>query len=120
MLRAKTSHKKAALPRRFHVKKGDTVILLAGKDKGKTGVIKHVLRSKGKVIVEGLNLVKKAVRPNPMLGQDGGLIQMEAAIFVSNVMLYDTKNSKPSRAKIVVVDGKPVRVSKKTGEHFDV
>jgi large subunit ribosomal protein L24 len=120
MLGAKSSRKKVVLPQHYHVKKGDTVLVIAGKDKGKTGTIKRVFRSKGKVLVEGLNLVKKAVKPNPMLGQAGGLIEMEAPLSVSKVMLYDTKNAKASRAKVILVDGKPVRVSKKTGEHFDI
>ena len=108
------------LPQHFHVKKGDTVMVIAGKDKGKTGTVKRVFRSKGTVLVEGLNLVKKAVRPNPYLGQRGGLVEMEAPLFVSKVMLYDTKNNKPSRVKTELVSGKRVRVSKKTGEQFDV
>jgi large subunit ribosomal protein L24 len=119
MLKAKKSYKKAAIPKHFHVKKGDTVVIIAGKDKGKTGTIKRILRSKGKVLVEGLNMVKKAVRPNPMLGQSGGIIEMEAPLFVSKVMLFDTKNNKASRARVETVNGKSVRVSKKTGEHFD-
>lgn len=120
MLRPKTSKKKTTLPSHYHVKKGDTVMVIAGKDKGKTGTVKRVFRSKGKVLVEGLNLVKKAVRPNPMLGQRGGIIEMEAPLFVSKVMLFDTKNNQASRAKVETVNGKAVRVSKKSGEHFDV
>ena len=120
MLRPKASKKHIELPKHFHVKKGDTVMVIAGKDKGKTGTVKLVLRNKGKVLVEGLNIVKKAVRPNPMLGQQGGIVEMEAPLNVSKVMLYDTKNSKPSRAKVERLNDKPVRVSKKTGEHFDV
>lgn len=120
MLSAKSSRKKVHLPLHYHVKKGDTVIIIAGKDKGKTGTVKHVFRNKGKVIVEGCNMVKKAVRPNPMLGQAGGLVEMEAPLFVSKVMLYDTKNNKASRAKVVLINDKPVRVSKKTGEQFDI
>jgi large subunit ribosomal protein L24 len=121
MLSAKSSKKKRAeLPRHYHVKKGDTVMVIAGKDKGKTGTVKRVFRSKGKVLVEGLNIVKKAVRPNPMLGQQGGIVEMEAPLYVSKVMLYDTKNNKPSRAKVEVVGEKKVRVAKKTNEHFDV
>lgn len=96
------------------------VMVIAGKDKGKTGTVKMVFRNKGKVLVEGLNIVKKAVRPNPMLGQQGGIIEMEAPLNVSKVMLFDTKNNKPSRVKVEMVNGKRVRVAKKTGEHFDV
>lgn len=120
MLRAKSSKKRIALPLHYHVKKGDTVMIIAGKDKGKTGTIKRVFRSKGKVLVEGLNIVKKAVRPNPMLGQRGGIVEMEAPLNVSKVMLYDTKNNQASRAKVTVIEGKRIRVAKKTGEQFDV
>ncbi|MCE3235372.1 MAG: ribosomal protein [Vampirovibrio sp.] len=120
MLKAKSSKKRVALPQHYHVKKGDTVMVIAGKDKGKTGVIKRVFRSKGKVLVEGLNIVKKAVRPNPMLGQRGGIVEMEAPLNVSKVMLFDTKNNQASRAKVEIVNGKAVRASKKSGEHFDV
>lgn len=117
--RSKSSTKRP-VPQHFHVKKGDTVLVTAGKDKGKTGTVKRVFRSKGTVLVEGLNLVKKAVRPNPYAGQRGGILEVEAPLFVSKVMLYDAKNNKASRAKIEMVNGKRVRVAKKTGEHFDV
>ena len=120
MMRTSSSKKRASLPATYHVKKGDTVMVIAGKDKGKTGTVKRVLRDRGKVIVEGLNMMKKAVRPNPMLGMRGGLVEMEAPLNVSKVMLFDLKNNKPSRAKTETVQGKRVRVSKKTGEHFDV
>lgn len=120
MLRAKSSKKRIALPLHYNVKKGDTVMVIAGKDKGKTGTIKRIFRSKGKVLVEGVNIIKKAVRPNPMLGQRGGIVEMEAPLYVSKVMLYDTKNNQASRVKVELVDGKRVRVAKKTGEQFDV
>lgn len=120
MLRAKSSKKRVSLPLHFHVKKGDTVMVIAGKDKGKTGTVKRVFRSKGKVLVEGLNIVKKAVRPNPMAGQQGGIVEIEAPLFVSKVMLFDTKNNKASRAKVQEIGEKRVRVAKKTGEQFDV
>src|SRR5690606_4925204 len=102
------------VPASFHVKKGDTVMVVSGKDKGKTGTVKLVFRSRGKVLVEGLNLVKKAVRPNPMLGQRGGVVEMEAPLHVSKVMVYDAKASKVTRVGTAVVDGKRVRVSKKS------
>jgi large subunit ribosomal protein L24 len=119
MLKAKSSKKRVDLPQHYHVKTGDTVMVIAGKDRGKTGTIKRVFRNKGSVIVEGLNKIKKAVRPNPMVGQSGGIIEMEAPLNVSKVMLYDLKNNQPSRAKIQRIEGKPVRVAKKSGEHFD-
>ncbi|HEY9686415.1 MAG TPA: 50S ribosomal protein L24 [Coleofasciculaceae cyanobacterium] len=120
MLQTKKSRSRIALPNQYHVKKGDTVIVVAGKDKGKTGTVKRVFRSKGKVLVEGINIVKKAVRPNPMLGQRGGIIEMEASMPVCKVMLYDSKNNKATRVRIETVNGKRIRVAKKTGEQFDV
>lgn len=120
MLRAKSSKKRIALPLHYSVKKGDTIMVIAGKDKGKTGTIKRVFRNKGKVLVEGVNIVKKAVRPNPMLGERGGIVEMEAPLYVSKVMLYDTKNNQASRVKVELVDGKRIRIAKKTGEQFDV
>jgi large subunit ribosomal protein L24 len=119
MLSPKASKKRIVLPLHYSVKKGDTVMVIAGKDKGKTGTIKRVFRNKGKVLVEGLNIVKKAVKPNPMLGQRGGIVEMEAPLYVSKVMLYDTKNNQASRAKVEVLNGKRIRIAKKTGEQFD-
>lgn len=109
----------------FHVRKGDTVMVITGKDKGKTGVVKAIITGKNRVVVEGLNKVKKAVKPNPFLGQRGGIIEMEAPIHVSNVMVYDTKASKATRTRTETIqtpDGsaKRVRVSKKSGEQLDV
>lgn len=108
----------------FHVKRGDTVMVIAGKDKGKTGVVRTVLTDRNKVIVDGLNIVKKAVRGNPMFGIQGGIIPMEAPIHVSNVMLYDTKNAQPTRTRKEVTEGENgkvqrVRVSVKSGEKID-
>ncbi len=106
-------------PRSVHVKKGDTVMVIAGKDKGKTGTVRKVLKDQGKVVVEGLNMIKKAVRPNPFLGQQGGIVEMEAPIFASKVMVYDLKTNQPTRIRHEVVEGKRVRVAKKSGEHLD-
>lgn len=115
--------KKAALPNKYHVKKGDTVMIIAGKDKGKTGTVKRVLRSQGRVLIDGLNLIKKAVRPQPMLGQRGGIIEMEAPIQVSNVMVYDLKANKATRVRresIQTPKGeKRVRVAVKTKAQLD-
>ena len=118
--RVKSWKKRSALPRHFHVKKGDLVMIIAGRDKGQTGVIKRVLRHKGAVLVEGLNLVKKAVRPNPMSGNLGGIIAMEAPLNVSKVMLYDTRHNQAGRARVSIQDGQRTRLSKKTGEAFDI
>jgi len=120
MLNVKSSKRKyKSLPAHYHVKKGDTVVVIAGKSKGVIGTVTHIFRTKGKVIVEGANFVVKAVRPNPAAGQEGGLIKMEAPLNVSKVMLYDSKTSQASRARVEFKDDKRVRVSKKTSNSFD-
>lgn len=117
--------KKVDVPSKFHVKKGDTVMVIAGKDKGKTGTVKRVIRDRNKVIVEGLNLMKKAVRPNPMVGDRGGIIEMEAPLHLSNVMVYDLKANKASRVRRTEVKdekkggSRRVRVAIKTNEQLD-
>ena len=104
----------------LHVKTGDRVIITAGKDKGKIGNVKSVIASENKVVVEGANMITKAVKPNPMAGVQGGLTQMEAAMDSSKVMLYCSSCEKATRVKHEVVDNKKVRVCKKCGEQLDV
>ena len=91
--------------------------MMEGKDSGKRGEIVLVLE--GKVIVKGMNIVKKSQKPNPQLGLKGGIIEMEKPIDVSNVMLIDKKTDKPTRVGFKVVDGKKVRFAKKSGETID-
>ncbi len=95
----------------MHVKKGDTVKVITGKDKGKQGVILQVFPKKERVIVEGVNIVKKHAKPSQDNPQ-GGIINKEAAIHVSNVMPIDPKTGEPTRVGYKVVDGKKVRVAK--------
>jgi large subunit ribosomal protein L24 len=102
----------------MHVKKGDKVMVISGKDKGKTGVILSALPKKDRVLVEGVNIVKKHSKPSQMNPQ-GGIISQEAPIHVSNVMPLDPKTGEPTRVGIQVVDGKRVRVAKKSGEVLD-
>lgn len=104
----------------IHVKAGDKVILLSGKDKGKSGLVKKVIPSAGKVIVEGLNQVTKAMKPNPMAGIQGGLTKVDAPVDSSVVMVCCPSCEKPTRIKHEVVEGKKVRVCKKCGEKLDV
>ena len=106
--------------KKLHVKTGDRVIVLAGKDKGKIGNIKKTNPSKSTVIVEGANMVTKAQKPQPMAGIQGGLIKMEAPLDSSKVMVVCPACEKPTRIKHAVVDGKKVRVCKKCGEQLDV
>ncbi|PSL29623.1 MULTISPECIES: 50S ribosomal protein L24 [Planomicrobium] len=102
----------------MHIKKGDTVKVISGKDKGKTGVVLTALPKKERVLVEGVNIVKKHTKPNQANPQ-GGIVSQEAAIHVSNVMLLDPKSGEPTRVGYKVEDGKKVRVAKKSGEKLD-
>ena len=76
------------------IKKGDDVIVIAGKDKGKRGNVLRVLDN-GRVMVDGINIVKKHVRPNPQAGEQGGIVEQEAAMDISNVSLYDAASARP-------------------------
>ena len=100
------------------VKKGDKVKVITGKDKNKEGVVLAALPKKDKVIVEGVNIVKKHQKPSQTAPQ-GGIVEMEAPIHVSNVMVVDPSNGEATRVGYKEVDGKKVRVSKKTGEVLD-
>ncbi len=102
-----------------HVKSGDRVVVLAGKDKGKMGNVKKVDLKTGKVLVEGVNMVTKAQKPMPMAGIQGGLIKMEAPIDSSNVQVVCPACEKPTRIQHKIVDGKKVRVCKKCGEQLN-
>lgn len=103
----------------MRVKKGDLVVVIAGKDKKKTGKVKRVLPAEDRIIVEGIHMVKKHQRPtrqNPA----GGIVEMEAPIHVSNVQLLDGKTNRPTRIRSGInKDGKKVRVAVKTGTVFD-
>lgn len=102
---------------KIHIKKGDTVQVIAGEDKGRQGRVLKVERTKFRAIVEGLNMVTKATKPTAQHPQ-GGLIKKEAPINISNLSLIDPKSGKPTRIAIKVVDGKKVRIAKKSGEEI--
>ncbi|MEQ2528968.1 50S ribosomal protein L24 [Robertmurraya yapensis] len=102
----------------MHVKKGDKVMVISGKDKGKTGVVLAAFPKQSRVLVEGINIVKKHSKPN-QLNPQGGIISQEAPIHVSNVMPIDPKSGEPTRVGYKVEDGKKVRVAKKSGEVLD-
>ncbi|WP_132747131.1 50S ribosomal protein L24 [Scopulibacillus darangshiensis] len=102
----------------MHVKKGDKIQVISGKDKGKQGVILEAYPSKNRVIVEGVNVVKKHSKPTQVNPQ-GGIIEQEAPIHVSNVMPLDPKSNEPTRVGYKVENGKKVRVAKKSGELLD-
>ena len=102
--------------KKFNIKKGDTVYVNAGNDKGKTGKVLEVLREKDRVIVEGVNMGSKHTKPNPKNPQ-GGIVKQEAGIHISNVNLMDA-NGKATRVAHKEVDGKKVRIAKTTGEEI--
>ena len=99
----------------MHIKTGDKVVVISGEDKGKEGVVLSAQPSTNKVTVEGVNVVKKHVRPSQM-NPDGGIVEFEAPIHASNVMIVDPKSGKPTRVGFKFVDGKKVRFAKKSGE----
>ncbi|WP_042453976.1 50S ribosomal protein L24 [Neobacillus dielmonensis] len=101
----------------MHVKKGDKVRVISGKDKGKTGVILAAYPKDNRVVVEGVNIVKKHSKPSQVNPQ-GGIVSFEAPIHVSNVMPIDPKTGNPTRVGYKTVDDKKVRVAK-SGEVLD-
>jgi large subunit ribosomal protein L24 len=102
-----------------HVRKGDTVMVVAGKERGKKGKVLRVIPEKGRVVVERLNLIKKHQRPTQKVRQ-GGIIEREGSIHLSNVMLVDPSSDKPTRVGMkALADGKKVRVARRSGEMLD-
>ncbi len=97
------------------IRKNDEVIVLTGKDKGKRGVVQQRVDAQH-VIVEGVNVVKKAVKPNPMTGAVGGIVDKTMPIHISNVALFNAATGMADRVGVKLVDGKRVRVYKSTGE----
>ncbi len=102
---------------KLHIKKGDTVCVLAGDDKGKTGRVLSIKAKENRAIVEGINLVSKSTKPSAKHPQ-GGIIKMEAPIHLSNLNVVDPKTGKPTRVGFKIVEGKTVRYSKKSGEEI--
>jgi len=103
---------------KLHVKTGDTVVILSGKDKGKTGKILQVSPKEQKVIVEGCNMVTKHVKPRKM-GQAGGIVKAEGAMYACKVQLVDPKTGKGTRSgQKVSENGSKVRISRASGEEI--
>ena len=103
---------------KLKIKKNDTVIVLTGEDKGKTGKVLKVLVDKQRAIVEGINMVNKSTKPNAKNPQ-GGFVKQEASIHISNISLIDPKSGKATRVAIQKnEDGKKVRIAKKSGEEI--
>ena len=103
------------------IKKGDEVIVIAGRDKGKQSTVIKVLPASGKAIVDGVNMVKKHTRPNPAKGVAGGILEKEMPIDLSNIAIYNPHTKKADRVGIKVLeDGSRVRVYKSNDEVVDV
>lgn len=99
---------------KFHVKKGDTVMVISGRDRGRTGRVLEVIRRRRRAIVEGLNMVKKHTRPNPQRGIRGGILEIEAPIHLSNLMVVCPECNRPTRVgRTVLEDGRKVRTCKR-------
>ncbi|MBP7189918.1 MAG: 50S ribosomal protein L24 [Rickettsiaceae bacterium] len=100
---------------KLKIRKGDNVIVTTGKDKGKSGVVLKVFPADSKILVSGVNVVKKHTKPTRM--SEGGIVSKEAPLHISNVALADPKTGAPTKVAIKIMeDGSKVRVAKKTGE----
>lgn len=97
------------------IRKNDEVIVLSGKDKGKRGVVTQWVDAEH-IVIDGINVAKKATKPNPMTGATGGIVDKSMPIHVSNVALFNAATGKADRAGFKTVDGKKVRVFKSSGE----
>jgi large subunit ribosomal protein L24 len=104
---------------RLKVRRDDQVLVISGKDRGKTGRVLRVDPKAERVYVEGLNIVKRHQRPRPGSTDPGGVIEKEGPIHVSNVMLLDPQDNKPTRVGILREDGKRFRVARRTGNRLD-
>jgi large subunit ribosomal protein L24 len=103
---------------KFKIKKGDRVVVITGSDKGKTGEVLRVLRAESRVLVQGVNMIKRHTRPSP--GEPGGIVEREAAVHISNVAHIDPQTEKPTRIGFKVVDGeRKVRFARRSGEVID-
>jgi large subunit ribosomal protein L24 len=103
------------MSQRFRIKKGDRVCVISGKDKGKSGQVLHVMRQDNRLIIQGINLVKKHQKQT--IAQEGGILQKESSIHISNVAHIDPVSKKPTRIGIKFLeDGRKVRIAKSSGE----
>lgn len=103
------------------IKKGDMVIALTGKDKGKQGKVLRILPTKNRAVVEGINCVKKHVKPNPQKNITGGIVTQEASIHLTNIALYNPVTKKADKVRIKVLnDGSRARVFKSNDELVDI
>ncbi len=100
---------------KIKIKKGDKVVVIAGKSKGKEGRVLRVIADKGRVLVEGAQMIKKHVKPNPQQNIAGGILEQEATIHISNVMLLDSEGKKTRAGFQVGTDGKKTRIARSNG-----
>ena len=104
----------------YAVRKNDTVVVIAGRDRGKRGRVLRVVPDRGRVIVEGVNFIKRHTRANPQKNIKGGIVEREAPIHASNVMLLDPEENKPTRVgHKTLPDGRRVRIGRKSGAVVD-
>jgi large subunit ribosomal protein L24 len=102
------------------LKKGDDVIVIAGKDKGKRGTVTSVMPQADRVMVEGVNMVKKHQKPNPQMGVPGGIVEKEMPLHISNVAIFNSATGKADRVGIKILeDGRKVRIFKSNNEVID-
>ncbi|MEK9771279.1 MAG: 50S ribosomal protein L24 [Nitrosomonadales bacterium] len=102
------------------IRKGDKVIISTGKDRGKDGIVSQIL-SNGKVLIEGLNMVKKHVKPNPNAGIQGGIVSQEKPVDISNIAIFNSKTNKADKVVFKSLkDGKKIRIYKSNQEAIDV
>ncbi|MDC1346745.1 MAG: 50S ribosomal protein L24 [Glaciecola sp.] len=98
------------------IRRDDEIVVLAGKDKGKQGKVLSVLASEDRIVVEGINLIKKHTKPNPQAGEQGGIVEKEASLHVSNVAIVNPATGKADRVGFRFEDEKKVRFFKSNGE----
>jgi len=107
------------MAKKFKIKKGDRVVVTTGRNKGKTGEVLRVLRDADRVLVQGVNMVKRHTAPSQ--ASPGGIIEKEASLHISNVAHIDPKTSEPTRVGFKVIDdGRKVRYAKRSGEIIDI
>ena len=106
------------MPDKFKIKKGDNVVVVTGRDKGKSGSVLRVLRAESRVLVQGCNMVKRHTRASA--AGPGGVIDKEAPIHISNVAHIDPKTKKPTRVGFKLVEGRKVRFAKRSGDVIDL
>ncbi len=106
------------MAQKFRIKKGDMVCVITGKDKGKSGQVIKMLREDNRVLVQGVNMIKRHQKQT--MAQEGGIVEKEASLHISNVAHIDPKSKKPTRVSYkTLADGRKVRVAKRSGETIE-